>query len=82
VAEFVVAHALDPSSSARVELAGPEQIRLPELTRRLLALRGDARPVKTTPTGLPGFAGGALLAPDSARVIGPTVAEWCGARER
>lgn len=76
VAEVVVAHALDPSASARVELTGPEQIRLPELTQRLLSVRGETRPVKTVPAGLPELSAGALLAPESARVVGPTVAEW------
>ncbi|MEV3861466.1 NAD(P)H-binding protein [Streptomyces sp. NPDC050095] len=69
---------LDPDRAApeRVELSGPEPIRLPELTQRLLTARGDTRPVKTTPPTLPELADGLLLAPEGARIIGPTVTEW------
>ncbi|WP_307849553.1 SDR family oxidoreductase [Qaidamihabitans albus] len=76
VAEVVADHALDRSTPARVELAGPEQIRLPTLTRRLLSVRQDDRPVRIVPPGLPALSDGVLLAPESAEIVGPTVAEW------
>ena len=53
VADVVVTHVLESSSAAVVQLTGPEQVRLPELTQRLLAARGDDRPVRTLPAALP-----------------------------
>lgn len=59
-----------------VSVAGPEPMRLPELTRRYLVARGDDRPVTPTPPSLPAFGEGALLARPDARLLGPTLAEW------
>lgn len=76
VAEVVVDACVGEFAGARIELGGPETVRLPELTARLLAARGDGRPVKTVPPVLPALGEGVLLAPPSARLVGPTVAEW------
>lgn len=57
-------------------IAGPEQIRLPDLTRKVLAAKGDGRPVKVVPPVLPAFGDGSLVAPEGAEVAGPTPEEW------
>ncbi|MBO1337862.1 SDR family oxidoreductase [Streptomyces sp. VRA16 Mangrove soil] len=72
VAELVVADA----APAVVELSGPETVRLPELTARLLSVRGDRRPVKAVPAAIPELASGVQLAPASARIVGPSIEEW------
>ncbi|WP_037577573.1 SDR family oxidoreductase [Phaeacidiphilus oryzae] len=66
----------EPLGPVPLLLTGPQRIRLPELTARLLKARGDARPVRTVPPRLPELAEGVLLAPDSARVAGPDVDSW------
>lgn len=73
---LVHAAADDPADRT---LAGPEQIRLPELTRAMLEDRGDGRQVVTVPASLPAFGDGTLLAPAEAELRGPTVAEWVAA---
>lgn len=57
-------------------IAGPEQIRLPDLTRKVLSAKGDGRPVKVVPPALPAFGDGSLVAPEGAEVAGPTPEEW------
>lgn len=59
-----------------VSVAGPEPMRLPELTRRYLVARGDDRPVTPTPPSLPAFGDGALLPRPDATLFGPALAEW------
>ncbi|MFD8573670.1 SDR family oxidoreductase [Streptomyces sp. NPDC059639] len=76
VAELVVAD----DAPEIVELSGPETIRLPELTARLLAARGDDRPVRTVPATIPALSEGAQLAPASARIVGPSIEEWLRAQ--
>lgn len=58
------------------QVAGPEQIRLPDLTRALLAARNDQRPVIATTPSLPALADGVLLAPAGAELVGPDVIAW------
>lgn len=60
------------------QVAGPEQIRLPNLTRALLDATGDARPVTATAPSMPVLREGLLLAPAGAELLGPTPAEWVG----
>lgn len=57
-------------------VAGPESIRLPDLTRGLLAAKGDERKVTVVDAALPSFADGSLLAPDDAKLVGPTPEKW------
>lgn len=57
-------------------VAGPEQARLPELTRTLFEARGDGRQVGTVPASLQAFGDGTMLAPAWAELRGPDVAEW------
>ena len=65
------------SGSARDrQIAGPERIHLPDLTRQLLQAKGDLRPVVVTAPGLPALAQGVLLAPRGAELLGPDVARW------
>lgn len=58
------------------QIAGPEQVRIPDLTRSLLASTGDPRPVTATPPSLAALAEGVLLAPHQAELLGPDVAGW------
>lgn len=58
------------------QVAGPERIRLPDLTRALLAACNDQRPVIATSPGLPALADGVLLAPAGAELLGPNVTAW------
>ncbi|MFJ4711509.1 SDR family oxidoreductase [Streptomyces sp. NPDC088785] len=76
VAEVVADLVVADDAPQVVELSGPETVRLPELTARLLAARGDDRPVRTVPAEIPELAEGVQLAPATARVIGPSVAQW------
>lgn len=76
VADVLVQEVLEPSNESRVLITGPEQIRLPDLTRRLLDARGDSRPVHTTEPHFPELKEGVLLAPAEARVVGPDVEGW------
>ncbi|MER5951959.1 NAD(P)H-binding protein [Streptomyces sp. NPDC001904] len=78
VAELVVAD----DAPEIVELSGPETVRLPELTARLLAARGDDRPVTTVPAAVPELSEGAQLAPATARIVGPTIEEWLRTQAR
>lgn len=73
---LVRAAAEDPADRT---VAGPEQIRLPELTRALLEARGDGRQIVTVSPSLPAFGDGTLLAPAEAELRGPDVAEWAAA---
>lgn len=75
VADVLVEAALGQTHMPRV-ITGPERIRLPELTAKVLARRGDSRPVRVVQPGLPALATGALLAGEQAVVIGPDVDTW------
>lgn len=57
-------------------LAGPETIRLSDLTELVLRSQGDERPVQTLPAAFPALSEGALLAPGEAEVRGPDVTSW------
>ncbi|BBZ45351.1 hypothetical protein MPRM_26320 [Mycobacterium parmense] len=57
-------------------ITGPEAIRLPELTSKVLALHGDSRRVRPVPPPIAGLATGALLASAQAIVVGPDVDTW------
>lgn len=72
-AELVAAGA---SERETVTVAGPDVLRLPELTARYLRARGDHRPVQSTPPGLAAFGSGALLASPGARIVGPSIDTW------
>jgi uncharacterized protein YbjT (DUF2867 family) len=75
VADVLVEAALGQIRTPRT-ITGPQDIRLPELTSKLLALHGDGRRVRAVQPVLPGLAGGALLAPTHAMVLGPDVDTW------
>lgn len=79
VAEVLVREA-ERTTARDVTIAGPEPIRLPDLVRRILAARHDARPVSVVEAPLPGFSNGALLAPAGAEILGPDVAGWLSGR--
>lgn len=76
VADVLIETALDGTPPAQKLITGPERIRLPELTARLLARRGDPRPVRSVPASLAELAEGVLLAPDQAVVREPDVDTW------
>ena len=76
VADVLVEAAVaGPGGRTRV-IAGPEPIRLPELTRKVLAARADPRPVREVYPPLDGLAQGALRAPPGAEILGPDIATW------
>lgn len=58
------------------DVAGPEQIHLPELTELLFRARGDERPVRTVPAPIAELGEGALLAPKGAEILGPPPSDW------
>ena len=62
VADVLVEAALGQTHAPRT-ITGPQAIRLPELTSKLLALPGDGRRVRAVQPPLTGLAAGALLAP-------------------
>lgn len=59
-----------------VSIAGPEAMRLPNLTRRVLAARGDSRIVAEVPPRIAAFGSGALLADSHTTLIGPKLDTW------
>lgn len=77
VADVLVDLALD-SAAVDMAVAGPEVVRLPDLTARLLRHHGDPRSVRAVPPTVPALGGGALLAPADAAILGPDVATWLG----
>ena len=77
VARALVDAALGTHSGTR-SVAGPEPMRLPQLTRRYLSARGDAREVVGVEPPLAAFGSGALLADSDTDQVGPTVDEWLG----
>jgi uncharacterized protein YbjT (DUF2867 family) len=75
VADVLVEAALGQTHMPRT-VTGPDAIRLPELTSKLLARLGDDRRVRAVQPALSALATGALLASDHAIVIGPDVDTW------
>ncbi len=57
-------------------ITGPDAIRLPELTSKLLVRQGDGRRVRAVQPAVNALAAGALLASDHAVVVGPDVDTW------
>jgi uncharacterized protein YbjT (DUF2867 family) len=87
VADVLVEAALGQSRAPRT-ITGPHEVRLPELTSKLLAAQGDHRRVRTVQPSLSAFGTGALLAADHAIALGPEIDAWLssqtldGARNR
>lgn len=75
VADVLVEAALSQTPAPRT-ITGPDAIRLPELTTKMLAQQGDNRRVRTVQPDLAALASGALLASDGAVVVGPDVDAW------
>ncbi|MBV8788506.1 MAG: NAD(P)H-binding protein [Mycobacterium sp.] len=75
VADVLVEAALGQSHTPRT-ITGPQPIRLPELTSKVLARHGDSRSVRAVQPSVNGLAAGALLATDHAIVVGPDVDTW------
>ena len=69
VADFLIDAALGNHGQGIVTVTGPEQLRLPELTRRVLKEKGDTRKVFVTPAPLEALTDGSLHAPDDAIVL-------------
>jgi uncharacterized protein YbjT (DUF2867 family) len=76
VADVLVQAAADSGSPTDHTIAGPQPVRLPELTRRLLEIRGDPRAVRAVPPPLPALDEGVLLAPENATLLGPDLDTW------
>lgn len=75
VADVLVEAALGQTHRPR-SITGPQAMRLPELTSKLLAQQGDDRRVRTVQPALGALSTGALLASDGAIVLGPDVDTW------
>ncbi|KLO33813.1 NmrA family protein [Mycobacterium nebraskense] len=75
VADVLVETALGQTPTPRT-ITGPDAMRLPELTSKVLARQGDNRPVRIVPPPVHALAAGALLAPDHAIVLGPDLETW------
>lgn len=75
VADVLVETALGQTPTPRT-ITGPETIRLPELTSKVLARQGDSRTVRPVKPAVPALAAGALLATERAVVVGPDVETW------
>ncbi len=75
VADVLVEAALGQTHAPRT-VTGPRPMRLPDLTSRLLARRGDARPVRAVRPAIPALSAGVLLPPDHAVVVGPDADTW------
>ncbi len=75
VADVLVEAALGQAPTPRT-ITGPEAIRLPELTSKVLARHGDGRTVRPVKPAVPALAAGALLASERAVVVGPDVDTW------
>lgn len=75
VADVLVEAALGQTHPPRT-ITGPEAVRLPELTSKVLAQQGDNRRVRAVPPPHGALASGALLASDGAVVVGPDVDTW------
>ena len=72
IADVLVESALAETRTPRT-VTGPDVIRLPQLTSKLLAAEGDHRRWGAAKPALPALAVGALLAPGDAVVLGPDV---------
>jgi uncharacterized protein YbjT (DUF2867 family) len=75
VAEVLLVAAMGAHTGPRT-ITGPDVIRLPELTSKMLDAQGDHRRVRTVQPPLAALADGALLAPRHAVAIGPTIDTW------
>lgn len=75
VADVLVEAALGQTHPPRT-ITGPQAIRLPELTSKLLVRQGDDRRVRAVQPALGALGTGALLASDGAIVLGPDVDTW------
>ena len=75
VADVLVEAALGQIHTPRT-ITGPDVIRLPDLTSKLLAQQGDSRQVRTVEPAVAALGAGALLASGRAIVVGPDVDTW------
>lgn len=75
VADVIVEAALGQIPAPRT-ITGPDAIRLPELTSKLLAQQGDSRQVRVVEPAVVALGTGALLASGQAIVVGPDVETW------
>jgi hypothetical protein len=75
VADVLVEAALGQTHPPRT-VTGPEALRLPDLTARVLARLGDHRRVRAVQPAHAPLAAGALLASDRAIMLGPHVEAW------
>ncbi len=79
VADVLVETALAQTHTPRT-ITGPDAIRLPELTSKLLVRQGDRRAVRSVEPAVSALGAGALLASGHAVVVGPDVDTWLQTR--
>jgi uncharacterized protein YbjT (DUF2867 family) len=76
VAHMISDLVFSPSRPSIVSIAGPDVMRLPMLTERVLRHRRDMRQVSVLPPSVAGLGAGALLPPGDAVILGPDVDSW------
>lgn len=72
---YLARSALKPNREV-VSIAGPEPVRLPEMTRRILSTRGDPRQIRAVEARVAAFSSGALLPDAYASLLDPRLNEW------
>ncbi|OBF81357.1 NmrA family protein [Mycobacterium sp. 852002-51163_SCH5372311] len=77
VADVLVETALGQTHPP-ITVTGPREVRLPQLTSKLLSHYGDDRRVRAVEPALPALGAGALRAPGHAIVLGPDLDGWLG----
>ena len=81
LAELAVANGAEPANAVVGEVAGPREERLADLARLLVEHRGDGLRVEEAPVDEDDpdsvlYASGAVLPGPTAKLVGPTYAEW------
>ena len=76
VARAISNVALGRAGPRTLSVAGPEVMRLPDLTERALRNSGDDRPVRAVPPAVAALGEGALLPPRDALIVGPDLHAW------
>ena len=77
IAAFLVKTAAAESLPEKIiEVAGPEKMNLPDMTKRYLQAKGDTREVVTVDAALPALKEGSLYPPEGADIVGPKLEVW------
>lgn len=76
VGAFLLDTALGPARNQTVVIAGPQRLRLPELTMACLRAEGDQRRIVTVEAAMPAMSSGLLYAPEDATILAPDLEQW------